>query len=313
MHKTVVIVGLGIGKLYVDVCKSIGWNVITVDFNKSLNPDFIRIEDALRNVQVDMGIICTPNFTHQPIATTMAKCNVPRIVVEKPGFANLWEWMSFYKTFPQTKLFMVKNNQYRDILNSIPRENINKIQLFWANKNRIPGAGSWFTNETLAFGGVSRDLMPHLLSAAQILCNEPLHVISAIHHQQYDMESVANDSSYGNFQENGIYDVDDCACIEAKTDSISIQCIATWKFDIDADIIKWKIHTTDGILDLEMGLCPESAYESMLLDYMSADSDTYAKHQIYDFEIHQILEEFTESPQTVSYIKDILDENKNIS
>lgn len=307
MHKTVAIVGLGIGKLYVDVCKSIGWNVITVDINPDANADFLYIEDALRNIHVDMGIVCTPNFTHETVAEIMAKHGVATIVVEKPGFADVQRWISFYETYPNSKLFMVKNNQHRIIFDSIDTSNIKALQLFWVNQNRIPGAGSWFTNKKLAGGGVSRDLMPHLLSVAQRITNQPLQNIHATCYQQYDMDTVTNESSYGQFHANGIYDVDDCAIVFAESNGIDIQCISTWKYDTDSDVVKWKFHMKSGeVFDFISGLCPESAYNSMLQEYMFADDATYKKHQAYDTEIHLILENFTESIQTVTQIKNII-------
>jgi predicted dehydrogenase len=319
--KTVAIVGLGIGKLYVDVCKLNKWNVITVDLNPDMNADFQNLHDALQTIHVDMGIICTPNFTHQAIAEQMAKAAVPVIVVEKPGFVNVTEWTNFYETFPSSKLFMVKNNQYRDILNSIQKQDIDSIQLFWANKNRIPGAGSWFTNKALAFGGVSRDLLPHLVSVVQKILGHPIinrdvtdNTLHAAYYQQYGMSDVIDDSSYGNFHENGIYDTDDCAYFTCKSDGIAIQCVTTWKHESEADIVAWKFFMKDGTVNVfNAGLCPEIAYQCMLQDYMDADVETYKKHQSFDTEIHGIFEYFQDTPQSVIHIKQILDENKNIA
>lgn len=318
--KSVVIVGLGIGKLYVDVCKLNAWNVITVDLNPEAHADFQNLHDALQTTNVDMGIICTPNYTHKSIAEEMALANVPVIVVEKPGFANLQEWKDFYNTYPASKLFMVKNNQYRDILDTIQKQDIDLIQLFWANKNRIPGAGSWFTNKSLAFGGVSRDLMPHLLSVVQKILGHPIIDSDAAdtgfasHYQQYDMSDVINDSSYGNFNEHGIYDTDDCAYFACKSDDISIHCITTWKFEIDDDVIVWKFCMKDGSVNVfTAGLCPEIAYQRMLQDYMNADDETYKKHRSYDMELHRIFTNFIDTPLTTILIKQILDANKNIS
>ena len=61
---------------------------------------------------------------------------------------------------------MTKNNQYRENITEMaeaadPKKGVTRIN--WINDNRVP-SGSWFTNKELAFGGVSRDLMPNLLS-----------------------------------------------------------------------------------------------------------------------------------------------------
>ena len=69
---------------------------------------------------------------------------------------------------------MVKNNQHRhnvDILKETT-QNCDNLVLNWCNKNRVPNPGSWFTTKELAYGGVSRDLMPHLLSWVQVLADD---------------------------------------------------------------------------------------------------------------------------------------------
>ena len=45
VHKTVCVVGLGIGKLYVDACKRLEWTVITVDQNATLSADYLSVDD----------------------------------------------------------------------------------------------------------------------------------------------------------------------------------------------------------------------------------------------------------------------------
>jgi len=306
MHKTVCIVGLGIGKLYVDACTRIGWRVITVDQNPNVSADYLSVDDIPHDTCIDMGIICTPNHTHQVVARQLGYKHAINIVVEKPGFRCLGEWLGFQQQYPKSRLWMVKNNQFRTLYKDLQDKEIEKIQLFWLNKNRIPGAGSWFTDKAKAFGGVSRDLMPHLLSVAQrsLRCRIAETDFLAQCYQQYDMSELKNDSTYGNYNASGIYDVDDCAYFSSKVNDIPIECFASWKLDIDTDVIEWRFKMKNGPnLTFGVGLCPEDAYEAMLQEYMFATEETYQQHQRYDEEIHYIIDRFETTESAISNTK----------
>ena len=125
--KTVCVVGLGIGKLYVSAAKAHGWNIITVDQNESLNADYLSVDDIPNDVHIDMGIICTPNFTHQQVARQLGAKYVTNIVVEKPGFRCLGEWLGFQQQYPKSRLWMVKNNQFRTLFEELQGKEIEKI------------------------------------------------------------------------------------------------------------------------------------------------------------------------------------------
>jgi predicted dehydrogenase len=304
--KTVCIVGLGIGKLYVSACKYYNWDVITVDQNKALNADYLNVDDIPKDVHIDLAVICTPNYTHERVARQLGSRYVTNIVVEKPGFQHAGSWLGFQQQYPKSRLWMVKNNQFRTLFADLQDKEIEKIQLFWLNKNRIPGAGSWFTDKYKSYSGVSRDLMPHLLSVAQRTLGHCIATdgFTAQCYQQYDMSQLQNDSTYGNYDVNGIYDVDDCAYFKSKTNNIDIECFASWKLDIDVDIVEWRFFIKGGAnLTYGVGLCPESAYETMLHEYMYADEATYRQHQKYDVEIHSIIDHFVESEQVPLFAK----------
>lgn len=295
MHKTVCVVGLGIGKLYVDACNRLGWRVITVDQNPNVSADYLSVDDIPASIHLDMGIVCTPNFAHLQVAQQLARKSATNIVVEKPGFFCSGDWLEFQQQYPESRLWMVKNNQFRTLFTDLRDKEIEKIQLFWLNKNRIPGAGSWFTDKSKSYGGVSRDLMPHLLSVAQRSLNQCIanDDFVARCYRQYDMSQLENDSSYGNFNATGIYDVDDYACFKSNVNNITIECFASWKKDIDADIIEWRFKLKNqSDLTYKVGLCPESAYETMLQEYMHATQETHQQHQQYDEEIHKIIDRF---------------------
>ena len=73
------IVGMGIGQLYHSVFSSLGYEIDTVDSNPEKTATF-KTADVVSGTY-DIAVICTPNFTHELIARTIAsKC---RIVFDK--------------------------------------------------------------------------------------------------------------------------------------------------------------------------------------------------------------------------------------
>ena len=82
----ILIVGMGIGDLYRRVL--IHHNTFTVDTEK---PASYRSVDDVKDTDFQVGIICTPNFTHREIAEKLAsKCKI--VVVEKPGLKTEMAW-----------------------------------------------------------------------------------------------------------------------------------------------------------------------------------------------------------------------------
>ena len=159
------IIGMGIGQLYKTVLTELGYEVVTVDAHK--DADYMDVRDAIADYNCfDTVHICTPNFTHTMLARTAAVHGAKIVFVEKPGVQDHTVWESLVNDFPQTKFMMVKNNQYRDEIEKFRSlaQQSTTVKITWNNYNRIPKPGSWFTNRSLSFGGVSRDLIPHMLS-----------------------------------------------------------------------------------------------------------------------------------------------------
>ena len=82
------IVGLGFGQLYKRIYESMGAEIITVDADQSLQPDFTELTTAIdAHPQFDTAHICTPNKTHFALAKALS--GYAKIVfVEKDFF--LW-------------------------------------------------------------------------------------------------------------------------------------------------------------------------------------------------------------------------------
>ena len=288
------IVGMGIGNLYKEVLTNLGHEIVTVDLDPS-KAMYTTVEDAVAaHEYFDTVHICTPNFTHESIARAVAPF-AKIVFVEKPGFKTWLDWKSTCEAFPYTRFMMVKNNQWRENIQELRRlaSNSVNINLFWINKNRVPSPGTWFTTKELAYGGVSRDLMTHLLSLFQALnySYKTTPLISASAEQRYSLEDVS-DTEYGAVKSDGIYDVDDVCKFIFQGPQRTWNLIADWRStSIEERAIIFEM--VDGTTErFELGLCPAEAYQAMIADAVAnVDNDTFwAKQLELDVWIHDMVE-----------------------
>jgi predicted dehydrogenase len=287
------IVGMGIGNLYKEVLTNLGAEIVTVDLEPG-KADYTSVETALEShEEFDTVHICTPNFTHREIAEAVAP-HAKIVFVEKPGFKTWMDWDRICAEFPGTRFMMVKNNQWRENIKELRRlaSNSVAINLFWINKNRVPGPGTWFTTKELAFGGVSRDLMTHLLSLFQALnySYATTSLTSSSAEQRYSLEDVS-DTEYGTVKADGTYDVDDVCKIIFQGPQRTWNLIADWRSNsVDERAITFEM--VDGSTErFELGLCPAEAYQAMIKDAVdNLDNETFwAKQLEMDIWIHTMV------------------------
>lgn len=285
------IVGMGIGNLYKDVLTKLGHEVITVDNNPNVKADFAVLNAALLCGPFDTVHICTPNFTHENIARQVAR-HTRIVFIEKPGVESALAWSNLTADYPSTRFMMVKNNMWR---NNIPElvasASIAKIvNIRWIRKNCIPHPGSWFTTRKLAYGGVSRDLMPHLLSL-YVAMNPNWETESVNGKGSQMMWELGNIDSteYGTINSNGTYDVDDQCHIDFGS---KWGCQANWRsMDTEDSSIQF-IFQDNSALRFELGWCPEEAYHNMIVDAIANvdNLDFWNKQLKQDLWIHKQIE-----------------------
>jgi predicted dehydrogenase len=298
------IVGMGIGELYKSVLTQLGATVVTVDTNPDKDADFTRVEDALGvHGSFDTVNICTPNFTHVQLTQRVAPYS-KIVFVEKPGFANAAEWQDTLSRYPGTRIMMVKNNMWRDNIaemQSLATQS-DTVDIKWIRKNCIPHPGSWFTTKELAYGGVSRDLVPHLLSL-YIALNPDWQSTTAskqTSEQQWTLPNI-DSTDYGTIDYNGTYNVDDKVEM-AYGDKWSVQ--ANWRDLTKEESCVTFIRSLRYMLKIprqvtlknnstiELGWCPEEAYYNMIQDAIkNTDNDTFWQEQAkQDIWIHKQIE-----------------------
>ncbi len=289
------IVGLGIGELYREQSLALGIEPVTVDANTAKSADFANIESAvLAHDCFDIVHICTPNYTHYDLAHRLAP-HARIILVEKPGVQNAASWRRMVKNTPGTRFCMVKNNQYRHEIKQFVYSagKSSEIKIIWANGNRIPNPGSWFTTKSLAYGGVSRDLIPHLLSYLPMFFENyaDLTIVSKSVKQNWNLNTVTG-TDYGAINLNGTYDVDDHASLELQLDTKNIKLIADWRTDLpDVNYISFADEYS--AVKHDLGLCPNYAYGAMIKKCLDSyhDGEFWQKQLAQDLWIHNTMEQ----------------------
>lgn len=294
--KKVLIIGLGIGSLYKKVLED-RYEVFTVDITLDKNPTFASLEEALECHRYDLAIICIPNCLHQEVAEELSG-KVPVILVEKPGFETEQKWKTFAKSSP-SKIIMVKNNLFRENLPMIRKQiknsydSIETVNICWINKDRIPNPGSWFTEKEKSFGGVERDLVPHLLGIFYAI--SPYRTIlptDVILRQNHTLQIITS-TEYGSIQ-SGIYNVSDYCKFDLGGKFV---IIADWKSDNEDRIGIEIVYKNGQVSFYEFGLCPEEMYSKMVDEALTLNSDIpgfvkkYKEHNKIDLFIHRIIDD----------------------
>lgn len=260
------IVGMGFGNaVYFPVLTSLGHEVITVD---PIQPaTFTSVEEAIDKYEFFTTVnITTPNYTHEELARQLAP-HCKFMFVEKPGVVNRNAWLKLITDFPDTNISMTKNNQYReeiDYYKNLARQS-KHITVKWSNNDRIPNPGSWFTNKDLAYGGVSRDLMPHLLSYYTLFGSYESGVCTnRLSKQSWNLDDLQS-TDYGSINPDGIFNVDTYCQLEYQTTTTKWTLIADWKSASGFD----EVYIDFDGKRFELGLCPEQAYKRMIQTALS--------------------------------------------
>lgn len=299
------VVGLGMGQLYKKVVDDLGMDVTTVDQDPKLLADFITVDQCLQNNRdFDIAIICTPNFTHYDLAMKIAP-STKVLLVDKPGVADESEWRHLLTANPSTRIMMIKNNMWRSDADKFKEyaDASERVTIAWINRNRVPRPGSWFTDKSRAFGGVSRDLMPHLLSIYAAMNPDDYQngVLQNIRWQQRWTLDDLQDSDYGEVVTDGVYDVDDVVGFEILANGKTFYLVADWR-DTEKEDIGVHYRSRSLRKDKILGLCPEEAYASMIKDAIANQENNsfWQKQTELDGWIHRVVELITDPEHEVS-------------
>lgn len=288
------VIGLGMGQQYVLWFNELGYTVYSLDVDPSRGANYTSHADVIKDhPQLDVVYVGTPNWTHEPIARQFAShCNL--LLIEKPGVKDSSAWSKLISDFPNIRIMMVKNNQYRTEIKKFKQliEKSEQVYVRWNHVNRIPHPGSWFTTKSRAFGGVSRDLLPHMLSYYCALTDYKQGTrIKAIATKNHELENI-HSTDYGTINPNGTYDVDDFAHLEFKNKNTTWILIASWKINIEQDDSSISFNIKNSDVRHELGLCPGSAYKMMIKNAVNnLNNNEFWKEQLaQDLWIHEQME-----------------------
>jgi hypothetical protein len=288
------VIGMGIGELYKRVLEELKHQVVTVDLIKPA--DYTDFNVAMADHKFfDCVFICTPNFTHFSIADQLAD-RAKIVFIEKPGVKDENEWNTLVHSHKKTNFMMIKNNQYRKNFATFKNlaSNANVIDLRWVNYDRVPNPGTWFTDRSRSYGGVSRDLMPHLLSFISALRPDFIDNFFTIEKtvkQRWQLSDVTK-TDYGNVDPNGIYDVDDYAKLLLKSGNTTVQLIADWRsLAVNDQCIQFLLTPDSKYVHFELGLCPEDAYKNMIETAISniSNKEFWQDQLKQDLWIHEMI------------------------
>lgn len=273
----ILIVGLGIGRVYEEQANKLGYKVTTIDKDSSKNADYTSI-DSVSDRKFDLGILCTPNYTHYDYALKLSEI-CKNVLVEKPGFKDILELEALYKL--ESKVYIVKNNLYRD-LGKYKVGRFSRTKLNWITKNRIPFPGSWFTNKELSYGGVKKDIYPHMLALLLKINNYNLLQPFCINTDQRHILENIKDTEYGTVNPDGVYDVEDYlyAQFYDYKNYNSYEIEINWASG-DTEDISINYFNSQGELAYkeELGLCPNNAYGQMIKEILD-NSDNYLFYEL---------------------------------
>jgi predicted dehydrogenase len=214
------------------------------------------------------------------------------VFIEKPGVATSDTWAKLVTEFKQTRFIMVKNNMWRSNIAKLVElaSKAKTVKISWIRKNCIPSPGSWFTTKKLAFGGVSRDLMPHLLSLYVAMNpnwkRENISGQTAV--QCWELKDI-DSTDYGVVNPDGTYNVDDMCVINFGD---KWRCEANWR-SIDKEDSSIEFVMLDNATEqFDLGWCPEEAYHNMIVDAIDNmdNPEFWLKQYAVDTWIHERIE-----------------------
>lgn len=297
MNKKIGIIGLGIGSMYKRILDPY-YEIVTIDIDAYKSPDFLSIDDCLKvHHYFDLIIVATPTYLHKEQYDQVAD-HAKIVLIEKPGFVYSEVWERAYEK--RKNLFMTKNNMYREefpYIKDIIDENfslIERVNITWINKSRVPFPGFWFTDKSKAFGGTSKDSFPHLLSEFYYLFRDyPAFKYVGFNKtvkQNFQLKDVL-DTDYGIPNPDGIYDVDDYARVDFK--NLPVTLIGCWKSPTGEDTkigieIEWK---TGEKKYIDFELCPEYCYFKQFNYFLNITDDQKREQFKADMFIHQVIEQ----------------------
>ncbi|MEK3883680.1 Gfo/Idh/MocA family oxidoreductase [Paenibacillus sp. PL2-23] len=179
-------------------------------------------KEMLRDGDIDIVDICTPNLYHSTIAIEALQAGI-HVLCEKPDAVNPEEArrMADAASASGKQLMVIRNNRFKRSSQFLKRyvEEGRMGEIYtgrcgWVRRRGIPGKGGWFTTKELSGGGPLIDLGVHYIDLAMWIMGNPKPIaVSGATYTKFANDEMSDSvhSSFGDKQENGVFDVEDLA------------------------------------------------------------------------------------------------------
>ncbi len=201
--------------------------------------------DLLDDDEVEAISICTPNYTHAPIAIDCLNAG-KNVLCEKPAAINAELVEKMKKAADRNNKVLnigVVNrfdsvvNKIKDMIDAGELGNLYHIYCSFRSHRSIPGLGEWFTTKSMSGGGVLIDWGVHFLDLI-FYCISPEKILTvssnayselAKNMREYVYESMwAGPPNY-----NGVYDVEEFVTGLIRTSGPTISLNGAWAQNIN--------------------------------------------------------------------------------
>ena len=227
-------------------------------FNKA--PQLVESDD------VDVVVVCTPNYTHAQIVRSAIEAD-KHVICEKPLAIDPSDALSLVDSAQrrETGLFVGFVNRFRPeirrlhgIVASGDLGDVYCVKMSWLRRRGVPGVGSWFTSKKMSGGGVLIDLGSHMLDLAMWLL--PRHnygnvSVASVLHSSFMSSREMESQWYGTPMKGNevCSDVEDQAIALLKMNNrLSVLMEVAWATnEVPRDVIHINVLGTDGAASLE--------------------------------------------------------------
>ncbi|MBI3941444.1 MAG: Gfo/Idh/MocA family oxidoreductase [Chloroflexi bacterium] len=142
---------------------------------------FSNWEEMLREIPLDIAVVCTPNVFHAPISIAALEAGA-NVLCEKPMAIQAQDAERMAETARRSERILTIGHHLRfepaiqAVKTLIGQGKLGKlyyIQARYLRRSGIPGFGSWFTRRELAGAGALFDIGVHALDLALYLLDFP--------------------------------------------------------------------------------------------------------------------------------------------
>ena len=217
------------------------------EFNMNDVPSFTDYKELLDFEGLDFVDICTPNYLHSIIAAAALEKGL-NVFCEKPDAVSVSEALKMKNAAEKSgkQLMVMRNNRHRKdakyLKAFIDDGKMGEIycgRCGWQRRRGIPGKGGWFTTKEQSGGGPLIDLGVHMIDLAIWLMGNPTPVsVSGCTYAKFADSDVSDSihSSFGEKNENGVFDVEDLAMGFIRFDNgACLQIEFSWASNIEAE------------------------------------------------------------------------------